>query len=65
MIHRQPCHRYARQLRCFNQLALGMAAPGLIAHVLIERGDQMWKIRIERTAAQLRDLDSFSQLRRA
>lgn len=50
------------RLHAIHGLQVGVFGLGAVKRT--ERGDRMWKVWIERTAAQVRDLDSFALLRR-
>ena len=48
------------RLQAIHGLQVGVFGLGAVKRT--ERGDQMWKVWIRRTAAQVRDLDSFDLL---
>jgi hypothetical protein len=48
------------RLHAIHGLQVGVFGLGAVKRT--QRGDRMWKVWIERTAAQVRDLDSFSAL---
>jgi aminoglycoside phosphotransferase (APT) family kinase protein len=49
------------RLHAIHGLQVGIFGLGAVKRT--ERGDRMWKVWIERTAAQVRDLDSYAVLR--
>jgi hypothetical protein len=50
------------RVHAIHGLQVGVFGLGAVKRT--QRGDRMWKIWIERTAAQVRDLDSYAVLDR-